>query len=113
MAAEERGPFTETALREFRASLAFGNPDTATLEAELVRASFAKDWTDPPVWLAETDYYTGLVGERYGRAIVHKDDPLTAAQVNRLRSLIRFPSISGLIQVLGLRGCRSTCCARG
>ena len=90
----ERGPFTETALREFRASLGFGNPDTATLEAELVRASFAKDWTDPPIWLAETDYYTGLVGERYGRAIVHKDDPLTAAQVNRLRSLIRFPSIS-------------------
>ena len=92
----QRGPFTEFALREFRAQLSFANPDTPTLEAELVRAGFAKDNTSPPVWMHEDAYYTGLVGQRYSRAIALRADPIAASQVARLRSIMRFPNFADI-----------------
>lgn len=92
----QRGPFTEFALREFRSQLGFGNPDPATMEAELVRAAFAKDFTSPPVWMHEDAYYTGLVGQRYARAVGFRTDPIAASQVARLRSIMRFPNFADI-----------------
>ena len=92
----QRGPFTEFALREFRAQLSFANPETQTMEAELVRAGFAKDFTSPPVWMHEDTYYTGLVGQRYFRAIALRVDPIAASQVARLRSIMRFPNFADI-----------------
>ena len=50
----------------------------------------------PPVWLHEDAYYTGLVGQRYSRAIALRADPIAASQVARLRSIMRFPNFADI-----------------
>ncbi len=79
------GPFTENALREFRSKLGFNTGGGVV--ADLLAADFALDWTNPPVWMPQSDYYTGLVGERYNRALQSSSDPIAAAQLGRLRAL--------------------------
>lgn len=89
------GPFTVTALLTFRSGLGLPGMSPDEAESELVKAGWAKDFDEPPVWMSADSYFSGAIMPRYRRALAQaKSSTIAAAQTARLRELVRFARIT-------------------